>query len=208
MPIYSKDALRCLFIHIPKTGGTSVEHLMRKRRWQESLIFHGRFGSHHHLRVTPQHYHAALLDELVRWDEFQLVFTLCRHPFDRLKSEYYWQHQVGIAPARLPGEWFDVLQQRYLKDKCAFDNHVRPQSDFIPSAWPCEIFRLEDNGVRQAVERAERLAPAGWLARALQLTTSSRRQSTSPSRQVEEAFLALRPHIEQFYAADMTRFGY
>lgn len=209
MPMFARGGTRCLFIHIPKTGGTSVEHGLRRLGWKESLILHANVHEVvRHFKVSPQHYHSDLLDQVVRWEALDRVFTLCRHPFDRLKSEYYWQQRTGLAPAQAPEVWLSSVLERFYQEACAFDNHIRPQVDFITRKLPCTVIRVEDDGVRRALELADACAPAGrlrwWSVRAF---PNWREQSTR-SRVTEEAFAALRPQIEDFYAADMVRFGY
>ncbi len=208
MPIFAKDRFRCLFIHIPKTGGTSVEDAMRRLGWSESLIVHAAVDQLHHFKITPQHYHAELLDQILQWDAIDLTFSLCRHPFDRMKSEYYWQLDVGFAKDVSPHAWFGNVVEQFARDPCAFDNHLRPQVEFIPRDRACELLRLEDNGVRRALELADRLSPAGWFKRRSGSVFSIWRQKSRPSKAVEDAFSDLRLRIEDFYSVDMAYFKY
>ena len=209
MPIFSKGTSQCLFIHIPKTGGTSIEYGMRRLGWRWSLIHLGSLqNTLRQFKISPQHYHGALLDQIVRLDAMDLVFTLCRHPFDRLKSEYYWQHSTGLAKDAEPEAWISRALVKLKDDESSFDNHLRPQAEFLLPSHDCKILRLEDDGVRHALKMADSLAPAGSLRRwSVSVLPVWKNRSTS-SRRVEQAFASLRPQIESFYAADMGRFGY
>ena len=94
MSIFVKHGIRCLFVHIPKTGGTSVERSLRAFGWFEPLIVRAQHVTEvRYLKATPQHFHADLLEALFRWEEINLAFAICRHPFDRMKSEYYMAAQ-------------------------------------------------------------------------------------------------------------------
>jgi hypothetical protein len=208
MPIFTRARKRCLFIHIPKTGGTSVEHSLGKLGWQEQLLVHGPLENVRHFRISPQHFHGSLLDQIVSWDAIDLTLTLCRHPFERLKSEYYWQQNLGTAPAERPEEWLALVLDRYAADVAAFDNHLRPQLDFLPARHPCEIFRLEDNGVNRILKCVDTLQPASWVQQWRMRSTRSWQHRSAPSPEVEKAFAGLRERIETFYSADMAHFGY
>jgi hypothetical protein len=39
MPIYTKNGLKVLFIHISKTGGKTIEAWFRNFGWEERLIY-------------------------------------------------------------------------------------------------------------------------------------------------------------------------
>jgi len=72
------------FIHIPRTGGTTIEQQLhlRHRGWQ---AFPGDT-----LKTYPtQHYH---IEQIFQFKQFymwkQFVFTIVRNPWDRLVSEY------------------------------------------------------------------------------------------------------------------------
>lgn len=60
MPIYIKDNLEILFIHIPKCAGTSIEKVLRA-----STSFEYLFSKNKIDRIcTPQHFHADILSNI------------------------------------------------------------------------------------------------------------------------------------------------
>ena len=161
-----------------------------------------------HFKISPQHYHALLLDQIIRWDAIDLCFTVCRHPFHRLKSEYYWQRDLGIAPASQADEWLARVMEQFSNEPSAFDNHLRPQVEFIPPDQSCKVFRLEDDGVKRALAWVDASAPAGRLRTWALATFPAWRHKSAPAKEVEVAFAGLRQEIENFYSQDMAHFGY
>lgn len=208
MPIFLKSGFRCLFIHIPKTGGTSVEHSLRRLGWTDSLILHQDVRSIGYLKVSPQHYHASILQQIIRPEQFDLIFTICRHPFSRLKSEYYWQRDLGLTRNTNPSEWIRDRLSVLSQDCSAFDNHMRPQTEFIPEGWNCQILKLEENGVDRAVAQVDALCPAHVLRRWARGTFPARLHQSRLSQVLETSFELHRKNIEEFYRLDMIRFGY
>ena len=133
MPIFEKGDRKIFFIHIPKTGGTSVIHLLENAGWQ--------------LREDTQPHHP---DRNVweTWEEnWDSEFCLSRNPYSRFLSQIRY-----TIPAR-PGStasptYLMKLSSKVLNDLIpshgtrASENHYLPQIDFISSEthW----FRLED----------------------------------------------------------------
>lgn len=80
MPSLKINDRRVLFIHIPKTGGTSVT------RWMQGL---GRVRLHgdtkpEGLKVTAQHLTWSDIDCMWGCDDFDYAFTIVRNPFSRM----------------------------------------------------------------------------------------------------------------------------
>ncbi len=78
-----------------------------------------------------------------------VVFAVVRDPAARLVSEYRWQcrgrrgTKLGKLLACLPFSlWLRVMLETAQRNVHAFDNHLRPQSDFVPGH--ARVFRLED----------------------------------------------------------------
>lgn len=148
MPVYKINNKLCLFIHIPKCGGTTVEAWMRQNS-NESFI-----SSHpmQNLPCTPQHFHSTLLQHLFSSDHFDFVFTICRNPLDRLLSEYKYRmtSRSNRGKKHTPFyKWFWLNMSRYTQNKFHLDNHLRPQHEFI--AFNSQIYRFE-NGIDNIIE--------------------------------------------------------
>ena len=143
------------FAHCPKAGGTSVEQFMVAHwgeavghlHWGWDLWWKGGGWRKADPPNSPQHLiWEDALKALPRAPD--QVFALVRDPVARMASEYRWQRQgrrgtkLGKALACLPFSfWLRCMLALARLNPHAFDNHLRPQSDFIPEN--AKIFRLE-----------------------------------------------------------------
>jgi len=147
MPVFTHDNNSILYIHIPKSGGSNIEYIASQNGWEESLSVRGKpLNQIKHYRSSPQHFHEGLLSEIFNFDEFDLVFTVVRNPFQRLKSEYYWQKTQGITSEN-PTAWIARVFEEYSANKYIYDNHIRPQTEFIPKSKNSKVFKLEEGAM-------------------------------------------------------------
>lgn len=198
------------FAHCPKAGGTSVEQFM-VAHWGEA-VGHLHWGWDWWWKAggwkiadppnSPQH---------LVWDDAlaqlphppDAVFAVVRDPVARMASEYRWQrgHRRGSWPgkilARLPfSVWLRLMLALARRHPHAFDNHLRPQSDFAPNA--ARIFRLED-GLGPVLE---------WLAIEAGLAETYAVPHALPSGARAKIRPADAARIAQAHATDYARFGY
>lgn len=152
MPIFSRENKNILFLHIPKSAGSSVEMIARDLGWTESFSNRGKsLMELSHYKSSLQHLHAYPLENIFNLNEFDAIFTIVREPFSRLKSEYYWQKSQGITNLNVD-DWIRDTFEKYRENNYIYDNHIRPQVDFIPSQTSLSIFKLEQEGVRKSKE--------------------------------------------------------
>ena len=83
------DKKKFIFVHIPKTGGTSIEIILRDLINEKcSIVGDNTYYSNGSLK------HATAEELLVRYDNDKfneyLKFCVIRNPWDRLLSLYYW----------------------------------------------------------------------------------------------------------------------
>ena len=126
-PYYSLaafDYYRCIFVHIPKTGGISVSR----------GLFGNYAGGHYDVQWYQRHYTAAT---------FRSYFKFCvvRNPWDRLRSAYLFLSQGGFHEE--DRRWFEenigysVGLSEFVESWLSEDNvrsgsiHFRPQVEFI-----------------------------------------------------------------------------
>lgn len=76
-----------IFIHIPKTGGTSINCVMKGTEWQTPLDYYYR-----HLEFDTKKSTCGDIFEMKNKESYQkeFIFMMLRHPVDRLISEYYY----------------------------------------------------------------------------------------------------------------------
>lgn len=151
-------ALRAAFIHVPKAGGNSVRHIVFGGAPSAILGGHG----------TAQQLRAA--DPRLYADYF--TFAVVRHPFERLKSAFWYLKAGGRS--RYEAVWarrnlgafetFDAFVRK-LGESPRFQRRVMRYLHFIPQVqFVCdvdgtvmvdELIRLEafDEGMRSVCDR-------------------------------------------------------
>ncbi len=148
MPFLSSAKL--LFIHIPKTGGTSVEHFfdMCQRecfwfdRWDQDMNLFLDQRKHQlsdevKSSYEPQHYPPHILKKLIPDYNDYFKFTIVRHPYTRILSEYFWQQSMLEIEKKDfdPGEfhvWVEAFLQKIdtsHKEKQSF--YLQEHYDFL-----------------------------------------------------------------------------
>src|SRR5262245_44426165 len=88
----------CIFVHIAKTGGTSVRAVLTRARWREPAYW-ATWLSHrlshwhgHRLGIKiPRHAPAIVAREMLPPQDFDRLFKFAfvRDPWDRLLSAYH-----------------------------------------------------------------------------------------------------------------------
>ena len=211
MPVLIKDQRAVLFIHIPKTGGSSVVADLADYGWRELFSIRGVSSDDlSFTKASPQHFHADLLASIFNFSEFESVFAVTRHPFNRVKSEYYWHFRDSQTKPD-PKTWLEDCFAKARRNPYLNDNHIRPQVEFIPKDADVSIFKLEEDGIRKAQIEIfgyeDRPKPKSLKER-LRPSKPKREKASKYDENVENAFAAQRALINDFYAADFEQFGY
>lgn len=210
MPSLTLDNRMIWFAHCPKAGGTSIEQLMVATwgnrvghlHWGWDLWW--KQGGWRSAKPPNSPQHLTWADAAQTVDPLPTeVFAMVRDPATRMMSEYRYQRRhrrgtwAGRILARLPfSVWLRLMLAVARKNPHAFDNHLRPQSDFIPAH--AVVFRLED-GLQPAVRwlaKATDCPDLGLPGHVLASGRSAAPDADSQSR-ISEAFLE-----------DYKRFGY
>lgn len=207
MPIFTKDGHALLFIHVPKVAGTSLERRFVKAGWKMTYRATRRTEGEAFLlrRVSPQHYHGSMLQDLFKLGRFDAVFTVVRDPIARFRSEYAFRHRRpgGDGSADTVSAWTETMLRDYEMNPFILDNHLRPQHEFLVPQADC--YRLED-GLEAAMDDLN-------MRYHLDLPTDFPHalKSDSPgqlaSRDVELSPQTL-ARLADFYAKDFAHFGY
>ncbi|PIE11566.1 MAG: hypothetical protein CSA70_10970 [Rhodobacterales bacterium] len=156
MPLARLDQTLLWFVHIPKTGGSSVEEYLADKG-SLALRYTSALGG---AACTPQHMHADLYTRLIRPGFYDHGFTILRDPLERLISEYrHGQRRVAKREAvPLPGfgRWVERTLRRYNDNPYLLDNHIRPQIEFLTPGL--RLFRFEE-GLDPVFDWIDGIAP-------------------------------------------------
>lgn len=205
MPIFRRDGQSILFVHVPKTGGTSIERLFAasgyETLYRDSVTGQ---GSVNRLRkCSPQHMHAEMLDRIFNLGSFDFVFMLVREPLARFRSEYSMRvKDVQRGPGNVT-EWAERVFHKYRQNNFFLDNHIRPQADFyVPG---CVVYRLE-SGLEEIVRdiNSRLISPL--------VDETPRALDSKKMRGVSSSQVPLAPslvdRLRTFYVGDYHKFGY
>lgn len=145
------DRLKCIFIHIPKCGGTSLESaLWLPEEKTDANLFGGLIDRYHNPYQTGalQHLKALAVRHVVgreRFDEY-FKFTIIRNPFSRAVSQYNYSREsrflrryIGLGKR---DDFKTYLQKIHRK------SHVQ---------WEPQVSFLYDHRGRQMVDYIGRL---------------------------------------------------
>ncbi len=201
MPIAFTETGPIFFVHVPKTGGTSMEDYLLRRFGPLALTDvnkqHGVRGTY--LMAAVNHLSAIDLREMIPVQSI-LVFALVRDPLQRLLSEYRWQSGASRMSRLSFSSWLRVMDACVRIDPRAYGNHVRPQADLVPAG--AEVFRLED-GFGPAVARID--AVTNSIASNIEVGYFKARRKAQDDIPVFREDAAL---IRGMHGADYDRFCY
>ena len=195
MPVYDTPFGNILFIHVPKTGGSTIEEHLASH----SSPFTKREIIDRSVPCSPQHYHGAVLERTLREVPLRYAFMIVRHPVDRVVSEFKFQTRKPWKFYRRVSfsYWLQYHLKRATQRPYHRDNHFRPQHEFsIPGT---EVFRFED-GLTPCFTRLQSVAGIAPPKEEIHLKRS-RPVRIKPGKLDIEL-------IANFYKADFDRYGY
>ena len=170
------------FIHIPKTGGTSLNKLFKRR---------GINIINHNIRDKGFRY----LKEISKNDDDEIRFCYVRNPYDRVVSAFFYLSKGGINR----GDYEDALKFNILKYQGDFESFVKyelyesspifEQMHFKEQyKWICdnngnilvdEILRFEDfgNEILSFFKKNNLKVPFMWRLRGVPHKNSSKKDN-------------------------------
>jgi hypothetical protein len=193
MPIFKRNGKQHFFIHVPKTGGSSIESTLQPH--VSMTLKHN--GIPPGFPCPPQHLHYEEIDRRFDLSMFDTKFAIVRHPVNRLVSEYKFR-----TANRNKFISFDVWAERALglahNDRYCLNNHMRPQVEFVGPG--VEVFHYEEGleGVFQNI--CNRIGVNG-----LSLNLSWEKRGRSAQIRINQSLFDL---ITRFYAKDFEEFNY
>lgn len=128
MPIFLNNKL--LFIHIPKTGGTSIEKFIEDNG--DVMAFYTFSGSIFVNSHTPQHCTYKEYESFNFLKSGMRIFTIVRNPEERVISEFFYIHKYR-PDIRKYFKNFEEYLQLFLsyENLTLFDNHNLSQYDYL-----------------------------------------------------------------------------
>jgi hypothetical protein len=206
MPVFYKDKKYLLYIHVPKTGGTSMEKLFQRNGWRAAYLDLNIKGkSFNHVRIcSPQHMHAAMLQQQLVLPKLDGIFMTTRHPYDRFRSEYCYNNKSGCdTSAEAVERWARKTFTAYTKDNFLLDNHIRPQHQFyLPGT---KIFQLE-KGFKNIVQQLSRKYKIELSYQ--EIHEMSRQKESGLSSSDVELNDRVKAMLNTIYQQDFDQFGY
>jgi hypothetical protein len=195
MPLFGTSAGNVLFIHVPKTGGSSIEQHLSSAvgvARSEALVDRS-------VQSSPQHFHGEVLTRVLQDVPLCYSFMVVRHPVERIRSEYKFQTRRHVKSYRLLSFslWLRYHLGRARHNRSHRDNHFRPAREF--EAWSPEVFRLEE-GLSACFERLQ--AMAGIVPPTEEIHV---KKSRPMKVDIGKADTEL---IYEFYREDFERYGY
>ena len=133
MPYFKNNEINLLFIHIPKTGGTSLENYFKNKYNIElnSNSLHGEKLKPIKVNSSLQHMTYNTIIEILGIDFINnslQIITIIRNPYDRMISDLFYFNK--IRDTSTTSEVFNKIKE-YLNSDDMYDNHKLPQSSFI-----------------------------------------------------------------------------
>ena len=196
MPIFKKANKKLSFIHIPKAAGSSIEQYFTDSGWEmdfDKPCSHPSEPAVHHLTYTELR---KLVPDL---DDFP-SFCIVRNPYKRMVSEWRWQRNRMRTTKINFTDFVRRVEVSLKTSKTYWDNHWRPQSDFI-SDKISKIIRIEQlNESCDEFSREQGLGLSGGIPQ-----FGRSKSGNSPKLQLEDRTLE---RVLDIYKDDFAAFGY
>jgi len=121
----------CIYIHIPKTAGTSIEQFIRDND-TNNLLFIGVQNNRSLQHLTA--YELRLM--IPQFYKTYYKFSIVRNPYDRLLSEYYWNpsKNLGYKYGKSKKDFLEKVKDIVKNNKYfynIYNDHFIPQYNFL-----------------------------------------------------------------------------
>ena len=132
MPYFKNNYLKILFIHIPKTGGTSLEKYLSEKfsiPLNSDSLYSTPENGYKNISLQHQTYHTLLKKKQQFGLDFNniKIISIVRNPYERIISDLFFYKLITINTSQ--EEVFDILQKYIVSND--YDNHNIPQHLFL-----------------------------------------------------------------------------
>ena len=184
------------FIHIPKTGGTSIENAGKKHN-----INWGRFYDYNDRKYNCSIWHQPTQPEY----KSNNTFCVVRNPYTRMISEYHYSQGTfnnckQNTPNRLTHfkKWLKKYANNYKNNKSALDCHLIPQTEYTQH---CDhILRFEN--LEKEVNQLFKQYDLDYI------TLSKDNQTKKKCLKLSDLDKECKDIIYTLYKSDFDNFGY
>jgi len=133
---------KCIFIHIPKCGGTSLENIIWPEPRKTSDLWMGFTSKYHNKYQTGglQHLTASLIRQEIGSEKFEAYFkfTIVRNPWDKAISQFFYMQKRP-----------DLREFIGMKEEDSFKKYLQLTAGKLHVQWEKQHrFFLDDNGER------------------------------------------------------------
>jgi hypothetical protein len=198
MPIFEKEGERLAFIHIPKAAGSSIERYFTDLGWKMTFW---RVCTNPH-SPSEQHFTYSKLQDRVQDLDDIPSFCVVRDPFQRIVSEWRWQRDWMKNTMLSFSDFVRRVDMSLRVSKTYWDNHWRPQSDFVSDKIN-QVIRMEN----LKSEFGAFLEMHG-LDSAIELPQINRSKKSARSRLRSNPTPETIERITRIYRDDFENFGY
>ena len=192
------------FSFIPKTGGTAL--IQAFRNLGARIYLHEEnnpvVGV---LRCPSQHFEYKLSSSIIDISAADHAFTIVRHPFERAKSDYKWGFRNVHKTNNIPyiDEWITTMIRNYENNPYIFDNHIRPQIEFIGEKIT-NVYHYESglDEILQNILTKMKLKPRKVPVTVPRKNIGTSVMSNFLDEQPKQKIIRARSIIEKFYEKD------
>ena len=210
--------LNLLYIHIPKTGGMSIEEYLYQKcnmERDEKNIYGYYYDRTNRIRVenerTLQHLTYNEIIEKKQWFDIEIgncknkdmkILVSIRNPFERIVSDLFWNKTSGVTKETTKEEFYQILYKYlYVDTDVLIDNHKTPQYKFIQNEYGLtiknNIFFVRTENLREDMHKL------GFTD--FDIHINENLVKTDYQKYLNEDSIEL---IVNYYAADFLHFGY
>jgi hypothetical protein len=141
MPYFHKDDINLLFIHIPKTGGASLERYFSKK-YDIPINLNMMWGflpkeekEQNDIRISSSLQHLTY-KSLMKYSEFfkiksenLKIMSIVRNPYNRIISDLFWCHVITKTSSK--EEVYSAISKILSNYRGQYDNHFYPQYTYV-----------------------------------------------------------------------------